>query len=235
VALAQAQTLCHGFEKLGRELAEFRHGFRGQVRLWANMSALTEFLPDALASFMRRYPEVQIDVEEQPRNLIVTAVREGAADIGVIAGEVVDAELRLDPLYRDQLVLVCAREHPLARRRRVAFADTLDYEHIGLSHGTSLSDITIEAAQRAGRPLLLRMQARSFDAACQMIAATLRVGVLPRLACRSQIRNLGLRGITLTDPWAQRQFFAVVKVRSGLSAAARLLHEHLAAAGRTPA
>ena len=225
--LVHARTLFHGFEKLSQDVAQYRQGLRGQVRVWANMSALTEFLPDALAEFMRRCPEVQVDVEEQARDRIVAAVKEGTADIGIISGLVEDAALALAPLHSDELVLVCARQHPLARRRRLAFAETLEFEQIGLSQGTSLADLTAAAAQRAGRPLRLRMQARSFDASCQMIAATQGLGVLPRLGCRAQIRSLGLRAIPLSDAWAQRQFFAATRADTPLAPAAHLLHDYL--------
>ena len=59
VAMQHAMRLCQGFELFGAELTEFSHGYRGHVRLWANMSALTEDLPDALARFMAAHPEIK--------------------------------------------------------------------------------------------------------------------------------------------------------------------------------
>ena len=88
-------------------------------------------------------------------------------------------------------------------------------------------ELTTEAARQVGKSLILRVQVSSFDAACQMIAANLGIGVLPLLACRSPIKTLGLQTLKLTDPWATRQLFAATRADSTLAPVARLLYEHL--------
>jgi DNA-binding transcriptional LysR family regulator len=49
-AMQPAMRLSQGFDLFGGELAEFAQGYRGHVRPWANMSALTEFLPEVLGA-----------------------------------------------------------------------------------------------------------------------------------------------------------------------------------------
>src|SRR5258706_6219214 len=57
VALQHALRLFQGFEQFSRELKDYSRGIRGHVRLWANMSALTEFLPEALATLLGGHPD----------------------------------------------------------------------------------------------------------------------------------------------------------------------------------
>ena len=46
------------------------------MRLWANMSALVQFLPATLADFMARSPGTRVEVEEQLSGDIARAVQD---------------------------------------------------------------------------------------------------------------------------------------------------------------
>jgi DNA-binding transcriptional LysR family regulator len=179
VALQHAVRLFQGFEQFGSELKEHARGARGHVRLWANMSALTEFLPAALAGFLHRHPDIRIDVEEQLSGDIVRAVLDGLADVGVFADGMPAQGLHVQPFQLNELVVACSQEHTLARRRRIGFDECLDHDFVGLNRGSSLLELISREAERRSRPLKLRVQVRSFDAMCQMIGANLGIGVRP--------------------------------------------------------
>jgi DNA-binding transcriptional LysR family regulator len=227
IAMQHAMRLFHGFERFSSELAEYSSGFRGQIRLWANMSALTEFLPEALASFTACHPDIRIDIEEQLSGDIVRALIDGVADVGVFADNIPADGLETTPFQTDQLVVLCPKSHPLGRTKRIGFRDCLQHHFVGLNRGSSLLELTSRAAERAGLPMRLRVQVRSFDAMCHMIAAGLGIGVVPLSACTPQVITLGLRVIHLTDPWAMRQLLLASRGGGELPAAAGLLLSHL--------
>lgn len=232
VAMQHAVRLFQGFERLGSELKDYSRGVRGHVRLWANMSALIEFLPQAIASFLERYPDIRVEVEEQLSGDTVRALVDGLADVGVFAENVPTHGLAVSPFQTDELVLLCPKGHPIARHPRIDFASCLDYDFVGLNRGSSLLELTSRAAEHAGRPLRVRVQVRSFDAMCQMIAVNLGVGVLPLAACKSELGGAKLKAVRLTDPWAFRRLLVGSKVDAQLSTAAALFLEHLKSASR---
>lgn len=231
VALQHAMRLFQGFEQFGRELQDYSRGVRGHVRLWANMSALTEFLPGVLATFLDGHREIRIEVEEQLSGDIVRALVEGMADIGVFASNVPTDGVEVWPYQTDRLVLLCSRGHPLARLKQVSFRDCLDHEFVGLNRGSALLALTSQAAEQAGCPMRLRVQVRSFDAMCRMIAANLGIGVLPHGTCGAQIKALRLKAIRLEDEWANRPLLLGCKAGAELSSAAALLLDHLRESG----
>lgn len=227
VALQHAMRLFHGFERFGSELQDYSRGVRGHVRLWANMSALTEFLPASLASFLEHYPDIRIEVEEQLSGKIVRALIDGLADLGVFAEDTPVFGLDVEPFQTDHLVVVCAGNHPLSRHDEIEFAACLAHDFVGLNRGSSLLELTSRAAEREGLPLRLCIQVRSFDAMCKMIAANLGIGVLPLEACQAQIDAMGLRAIRLLDGWATRRLLLGAPSGKQLSPAASLLRTHL--------
>jgi DNA-binding transcriptional LysR family regulator len=233
VALQHALRLCHGFELFGAELAEHSEGYRGQVRLWANMSALSEGLPDALAQFMARQPEIKTDIEEQLSGDIVRALLDGVADIGVFAEGVSSTGITVREFLTQELVAVCVRGHPLTEHAATDFRTCLTHPFVGLNRGSSLLDLTVNAAQEVGLPLRLRVQVRSFGAMCRMVAADLGIGILPLAACQALLEPYGLQAVRLTDHWAQRRLVVGCSTDRPLAPAAALLWEHLSTGCRS--
>lgn len=225
--MQHALRLFQGFEQLSNELGEYSKGVKGHVRLWANMSALTEFLPSALASFLKDYPEIQVEVEEQLSGDIVRALMDGIADIGVFAEGPITTGLETHIMGKDQLVIACSKDHPLSKRESISFEECLQYDFVGLNRGSSLLELTSRSAERLGKQMILRIQVRSYDAMCQMIAVNLGIGVLPIQACAAQIKAMGLKAVQLEDAWAKRNLLAATKAGINHSPATKLLSQHL--------
>ena len=225
--MQHALRLFQGFEQLSNELGEYSKGVKGHVRLWANMSALTEFLPSALASFLKSYPEIQVEVEEQLSGDIVRALMDGIADVGVFAEGPITTGLDTRIMGSDQLVIACSKSHNLSKRKSITFEECLQYDFVGLNRGSSLLELTSRSAEKLGRKMSLRIQVRSYDAMCQMIAVNLGIGVLPIQACAAQIKALGLKAVPLEDSWAKRNLLLATKAGINHSPATNLLSQHL--------
>ncbi|OWJ56314.1 hypothetical protein BWU74_30910 [Paraburkholderia caledonica] len=101
--------------------------------------------------------------------------------------------LRVLGLLRDQDTLV---HHPLAGRKAVPFDNALDFDFVSLSRPTSLAERL--ALATAPPRLELRVQIRSFDAICRMVATGLGVAVLSDIAERPHLRSMALCRILLT-------------------------------------
>jgi DNA-binding transcriptional LysR family regulator len=161
----------------------------------------------------------------------VRAVQEGAADLGICNAVVLGSghELQTLPYRQDQLVLIVPRRHPLARRKAVAFEDTLDFDHVGLHTNSSIYLAMRDAAAAAGRTIRLRIHVTGLDAMCRMIHNGLGVGVMPRRAFELMHGVGDLECVRLTDPWAHRNINLVARDFSTLPVTARLLVDHLGA------
>jgi molybdate transport repressor ModE-like protein len=228
--LAHAQRILRDVEQMAGALSDYAHGVRGQVRIAANTSTITQFLPEHLAAFMDKHPAVRIDLEEQNSADVVMALNENRADIGIFADRTPCAGLVTLPYHMDELVVVVPADHALAENASVAFADTIDYDYVGLPAATSLASRLQEESARIQKTIRLRIQVRSFDAICRMVAATGGIGILPRVAAEPHARSMRLKLITLQDEWARRLLLLGVRDLDTLTAAARLLLTHLQSA-----
>jgi DNA-binding transcriptional LysR family regulator len=220
-------VLLHQATQLDDEMRRHASGSRGYVRVYANISAIVEFLPGALASFATTHPDIHVHLEEHVSTEIAAAVADNCADLGIVSELPVIDGLSTVPFRNDELVLVLQPGHALARRSTISFAEIADQPFVGLHAGSSLHRLLMHAAAEAGTTLKWRIHVTSFDAACGMVAAGLGISVVPRAATTAYIRSLSLASVPLSDAWAQRQLFLCVRANSVLHSAANLLFEHL--------
>ena len=228
--LAHARTILRQAERMREDLGAYGGGLAGQIRVFSNTNALTEFLPEALSSFLSTHPHVSVDLEERLSDEIVGLIAEGVADIGIVAGTVDVSSLATYPFRKDRFVLVVAREHPLAKKTKLAFAQLLDHDFVGLDRASALQRFLADKAARIGKPLRLRVQLRSFDAVCRLVECNVGIGIVPETTARRAAPTLAIAAVPLSDPWALRELTICVRDLAELPPYARELVAHLRAA-----
>lgn len=230
--LQHARTMLSQAERLREDLGAYAGGLAGQVRVLSNTNALTEFLPETLSLFLTNHPHVSVDLEEKLSDEIVGLIAEGVADIGVVAGTVDVGGLETYPYRTDRFVLVVARDHSLARRARIDFAEVLDHDFVGLDRASALQRFLAEKAARAGRAIRLRVQLRSFDGVCRLVERNVGVGIVPETTARWAAQTLSIKAVQLTDHWALRDLSICVRDYKALPPYARQLVDHMRAEKR---
>jgi DNA-binding transcriptional LysR family regulator len=221
------QRILADVDHMSADLSDHAKGLIGVVRLWANTSAITQFLPKDLANFTAKQPEIRIELTEADSHEVVLAILDGRADVGIFADRTPELGLQTMPYQRDRLVLVVPAHHPLAKRKRVAFAEAVEYDFVSLTQSTSLAKRLELESGHISKPLRIRIHVRSFDAMCQMVAAGLGIAVLPQVAAEPLVQALGLRKIDLTDAWVDRALLLGMRDLGVLARPVRSLLDHL--------
>ncbi|WP_231602406.1 LysR substrate-binding domain-containing protein [Herbaspirillum chlorophenolicum] len=229
-----ARMMGQQMEQLRDELGQYAQGLKGHIRLLCNTSAMTEFLPEVLASFLARHPHTDIELEEKLSYEVVQAVVDGVADVGIIADSTDSGPLQTFPFRQDHLVAVLAKKHPLAKRKSVAFGELLGEDFVGLSGDSALQQHLSGHATRAGKRLQYRVRLRSFDGICRMVEQLVGVAVIPETAAYACAAHLDIRVLPLADAWAKRQLLICVRGLDGLPGHTRELIQALQAHSHRP-
>lgn len=225
--LRLARGALHELDQIWSEMENFSSGVRGIVRVCASMSAITQFLAEPLKTFIDKYPEVELQLEEKTSSLVAKAVAENAADVGVYLPIVQEPELEVFPYRSDRLVAIVPKGHSLARRKSIALRELLGFDIVGLHTGSAINFELARVAQSVQKPLNLRIQVTSLDALSVMVSTGLGVGVMPEWVARRQAKTTPLQIIELTDESAHRHFRVGVRRVDALPTATRLLLDHL--------
>lgn len=228
-ALARhAHRLIDALNSMAAELSGFSEGARGDVRIHAHSSAVVQYLPQAIASFARAYPEVRVVLREEISPNVITSIQDGTADIGIFADNMGALPgLTLIPYRRDRLAVLLPRDHPMADMAEVGFSAICDGDFISPEAGSSLRILLTAAARDIGFTLRLRIEVKTFEAAIQMAEAGLGIAVLPLGIALRSARGTNLAPVRLSDSWAHRSLVLCVRDEQKLPASARLMLRHL--------
>lgn len=224
-----ARALLRQTEELRHELREYGGGLRGHVRVLANTTAVSDFLPEILPGFLKANPRVNVDLQEKPNAEIARGVLDGRADVGIVSAQPQTLGLRSIHFSTDRLVLVVPRSHRFARRRQIDFAQSLEEDHVGMHATSTLQTFLSEVTERLGKSLRLRVQLASFDTMARMIAKGVGVGVMPESVARRSARALGLVIVELSDEWRVRERYVLVREGVPVPAYAQALIDTLLA------
>ena len=192
--LQHARTILRQAERLREDLGAYAGGLAGQIRVLSNTNALTEFLPEALSSFLAAHPNVSVDLEERLSDEIVGLIAEGVADIGIVAGTVDASALETYPVPQGPLRAGGGARSSARQRARRSRSPRCS---ITISSGS-----TAPARCSASSPTRRRASASRCGCACSC-AASMRsagwsnamsgIGIVPETTARRVAQDHGDR------------------------------------------
>lgn len=222
--LPHARALLVELNQMQAEMRDHANGRKGALRILANTSVITDMLPDDLAAFAHHNPDVKVVVEERWSEEIVRGLLAAEADVGIVVEGTVVVGLETQPYSLDRLAVVMPKNHALAAFETLGFNDVIDDELITLEGGSSMTRLLAAQAAIAERTLQLRIQVRSFEAICHMVASGLGLGLLPEQAARVLAKGLDLTVRPLGDAWAERRMLLCTrKERAGTASVSKLV------------
>lgn len=223
IFLRHARLILRQIEFIKSDFIEYSGELGGHIRVFANTTAVAEFMPRILAEFLSSHPLLTIDLEEKSTKSIIQGVREGATDLGIVAGPIEAPDLQAIHFSTDRLVVVTPNNHKLIRKFSISFVDTVEFEQIGLYEGSTLQTFIREQSELLGKLLVMRVQVRSFESMCRMIEAGVGIGIVPESAAFHQQRTMNIVIMNLADSWAERKRYMLVRDLDALPGSTRAL------------
>ena len=227
--LEHARNLLYNVELLERDIGSGAVNRRGGLLIAANRSANAELVPASVASFLAdpKHRNVDVQIGEMTTHEVVSRVKAGLATLGVCWAETDMAGVEWTPSKRDHLSAVVPTNHSLANKERMAFADTLEFEQVGLYLGGPVTHLLRRESVRVGKPLRYRVMAPTFDAMIRIVESGLVVAIMPAAIALRHARGSEIAVIPLTDAWAERQFAVCCRSRRALPRPAAELFSQL--------
>ncbi len=165
-------------------------------------------LPSALTRCRERFPNLQVNIREDFKVTLIRDILEGELDLALVALPVTDPSINAEVLWKEPLILVVAKAHPLAAKAKVTSADLADQTFILLGSSSSLAaQVSRFCGEHHFEP---RIGSRCAQIATvkALVAIGAGISILPRLA-RSPEDDASLAYITLADAEPFREIAAL--------------------------
>ncbi|MFO1245969.1 MAG: LysR family transcriptional regulator [Ramlibacter sp.] len=213
-AIVVAERVLRDVDSLGEGLRDLTGLRRGRVCLAVTPTLAEILLPRVVRAFGALHPEIRVVIDDCAPDQFVSRVLGEHVDFGIGTPERAGADVATETLVRDQLALVCRRDHPLAARRQVRWVDLAGHPIITVRPGYGIRPLIDSTAARAGVRLEVVNEVSFLSTALWMTSAGLGASIMPSaFAAGSSDPALVVK--TLAVPRVSRDISVVT--RRGLS------------------
>ena len=154
-----AQSILEQVDALTTNARSAGRGEAGKLSIGFYTSLSAGNLRATLVDFGRRFPQIEIEMLENSRTCLITALRNAAVDIALIPGVRSLPEMRTMPLWSERIMVAIPEDHALAGKDAVYWTD-LREEKLLLSQrdpGPELQDLLVaKLASPGDRPNIAR-------------------------------------------------------------------------------
>ena len=195
---------------------------RGRVAIATTPTIASTLLPPVIKQFNDLYPQVRVVLDDCAPDQFISHIIGEHVDFGVGSPNEAPSEVSQRTLLQDHLCVVCPREHALARRRAVRWADLYGHPIVTIKPGYGIRDAINRAAAEASVVLDIQHEVSFLTTALAMSASGVGITILPsHLIAHSGFVNLVAR--KLNNPSIVRNISIVARRNRTLSVASERL------------
>jgi DNA-binding transcriptional LysR family regulator len=202
-------------DALQEQARELEQGFEnrsaiGLLRVGATLTIGNYVIVPLMARFMREHAGARVTLEVANTAEIARKVSNFEIDVGLIEGELQDADLELTRWCDDELVVFCAPKHPFAKKKALRDDDLRAAAWIVRERGSGTRQAFERAMHGLLPELLIALELQHTEAIKSAVEAGLGVGCVSRIALQEAFRHRGLIECRVPQRDFQRQFFFVL-------------------------
>ena len=122
-----SKAILEKYDHLTEELNELKGLQKGRLRLAAPFTTLYHLFPQALQSYTREFPHVELTILDRPQERVVELVKSGDIDFGLALESEVPRDLSVLRWKKVETVLMIPAGHQLAKAKRISIKQIAKY------------------------------------------------------------------------------------------------------------
>lgn len=207
--LHYAQTILGNVNDLHAKLQGFKDKGRRFLRVAANTSYVTDFLPTLVKGYLSVHPDVSIDIQSARKGDIENGIMEDRIDIGFISSSTSAFSVEPIDFGEDPLVMITAASSELASMDQIDMRRFAQCEHVVLGEQSTLTGYLRERLADHGFQLKVRVSVADYKTMHDMVAANIGVGLIHE----SLVRRYGHPNVCyvpIDAEWSRHRRYALV-------------------------
>jgi DNA-binding transcriptional LysR family regulator len=205
-------------------VGEMQRTPRGEIAISANESTCLYVLPLVFSQFKQQYSRVALNIIRADRSRTLEAVLNREVDFGVVALPIKDARVTAEWIHKDELVLVAAPSHPLARATKLRMEEVARHPLLLPKQGRQREQIDLLFSIRELKPNV-GMELDSSELLKRFVAAGMGIGFTPRSSVAADEQAGALKILPIEGVRLLRELALVFRKDKSLSRAAQAFLE----------
>jgi DNA-binding transcriptional LysR family regulator len=200
VVLEYAERILGLSEEMDTRVGDLTGALAGPLLLGASTTIAEYILPQILGEFKARHPEVQAHMSVANSETIVNRVADHTIDVGLIESPTFLPSLENQVCCDDELVVICAPDHPLAKRNTIRAQDVAAVPMVRREPGSGTREFTDNYFRQCGVPpddLNLVMELGSPEAMKGVVETGIAIAIVSRATIAKELKLETLVAIPL--------------------------------------
>ncbi len=223
--MALCEDMLESARMVPHQIAQATKRVEGFVRIQIVSGLVSPEFDEAIASFHRRNPAIQIEIRVSPWREVLDALEQGEVEIGVGYDYSVRGSLMYEPLLVERQQLYCSRSNPYFGYRTSRIGELKDYGFI------LTGDDELEVITQLRRRYRLGTQvsgiAEDINEARRLIACGVGIGFLPILAAEAEVAKGRLWPMLHADVEPSYDIFLLARAEAARDTATQLFWDEV--------
>ena len=217
----RSRSILDSFEHMQLEMKSIGQDMAGSVRIATIYSVGIYEMDVVVKTFLKLYPKVNLQVEYSKGARVYEECLKGALDLGIVVYPEPRRGLRVIPLPSDKLVLICAPNHPLARRHHIDIRKLNGLNYVAFEKGMASQRALDRIFQEHKIQVQVVMEFNNIETIKRSVEIGAGVSIVPLMSVQKEVQNGSLAQINFTDKSFYRTIGIIVRSKQALSPAAR--------------
>jgi DNA-binding transcriptional LysR family regulator len=177
-----AKQMVLQMQTVKKRLSIFGKGETGTIKIGYVGAVMHTELPNFLAAFSAKYPDINLQFEEQPNNSLLYGLNNGTLDIAFVRTWLHSENLDEKVIFNEPFVAVLPLKHPLAKKQKLAIKDLKDENFITFTRECSptIFDNFLALCSNAGFTPHISHNASQLNSVLRLVESGFGVSMLPK-------------------------------------------------------
>jgi DNA-binding transcriptional LysR family regulator len=224
--LHHGYNVFHELDQARAAISELQGLKRGTLKIGALLTVVNYLLPPTVIGFHQAYPHVELSVFGMRTGDIYSGLLQNELDLGIVFLPMEHEDLESIPLYKENLALAIAADHPSAQDEYATLELLKEIPSVLLPNTYFLRQVINEQCRMLGFTPQPVLEMTTMESIITMVGEGVGATLLPK-GYLDYIANPRIRTIPLQNPPLTTQIGVVYRKNKHLCAASRIFMEQL--------
>ncbi len=180
--IIEARRMLEEFTKSIDDVQELIKTRTGSISLTTNMSVATSILPDIVYDFKNTNPNIRLRISQDSSPEAIKKVLRRECEFAIAQYSQDDPNIEFEPLINDGFVMICNKNHPLAKKKKIDWKDFDSHNFLKLGSNSRTMNILKNELGEKIDYLKGDIEVDQFSALIGLVEKNLGVSAIPSLA-----------------------------------------------------
>jgi DNA-binding transcriptional LysR family regulator len=210
VVYRYSKEILSSWEKTKLKVEQVKGETYGQLVIGASTIPSEYLLPDLLAEFCSKLPEVEVLMEVGDSAEMIDNLKNRKADIVIVGFKPEDNRFKVMSVVEDRLVLIVPKGHELTQRDRVNIIDLEAERMLIREEGSGTRKAMLAGFKEAGlneRDLNIVVRLGSTESVISAVEAEVGISFVSGMAAQKAVNNARVEKIEVVDMLISRKLY----------------------------